>query len=761
MALTVHPRHPTGLARGRPELATNPKEGGVDALAAVLVAALAQTTVAPPQTVKLGGSIPADQRLDLFVALDGDDAWSGLAKASDGKGAGPLRTPQAALKRMRELRQQDAKLREKAVLIHLSNGTWYLDAPLAIGPEDSGTPDHPVFLGGGGGMTSASPRPELGTTLSGGRRIANWRATKRGEREVWVADVPDLDGLPWTFHELYVDGTRCPRARHPDHGYLALAGVGDADAAKPWNEGVKALRAASADVALFANPATSADALPADLTLMSRWVESHCRIASVDSASGTMTLRDATVFKPDPGDLFYVESLAALDAPGEWWLDEKTKQLWFVPRPGDALDRTVVVAPHLASLVTIAGGDDAGRRVHDFGIAAVRFEGAQWWFPESGSSETARSSGAVQAAFNVPAALQLTNAQHVTFNTCEVTRCGTYGISLGRGCREVSVNRCWIDDLGAGGVKIGEPSIPTGDAETAANRVVDCTITNLGNLFHSAVGVWIGQSPDNHVERCTIGDLYYTGISIGWTWGYGPAHAGGNVVESNEIHHVGVRVDGDGPILSDMGGIYTLGTQEGTFIRKNFFHDVAAIRYGGWGIYFDEGSTHLEAVDNFVVRTSHGGFHQHYGKENKVHHNLFAFGRDAQLQRSRPEEHSSFTFDHNVIVAVKGEGAGAAKGDELFAGDLRDGHFDFHDNVYELSDAASARFAGKTFAEWQAAGHDAKSIVAPVDLQNEVDADGRQRRPQVWFAPRSSPIWMVLDPKELAGPQLGFVRDRN
>src|SRR5207244_10759645 len=66
-----------------------------------------------------------------------------------------------------------------------------------------------------------------------------------------------------------------------------------------------------------------------------------------------------------------------------------------------------------------------------------------------------------------------------------------------------------------------------------------------GKLFHSAIGVWIGQSPDNCIIHCEIYDFFYTGISIGWTWGYGPALASNNVVEFNHIHHIGVKSDGD------------------------------------------------------------------------------------------------------------------------------------------------------------------------------------------------------------------------
>ena len=46
--------------------------------------------------------------------------------------------------------------------------------------------------------------------------------------------------------------------------------------------------------------------------------------------------------------------------------------------------------------------------------------------------------------------------------------------------------------------------------------------------------------------------------------------AKGNIIEFNHVHHIGIRSDAEGPILSDMGGIYTLGVQPGTIIRMGY-----------------------------------------------------------------------------------------------------------------------------------------------------------------------------------------------
>jgi parallel beta-helix repeat protein len=229
------------------------------------------------------------------------------------------------------------------------------------------------------------------------------------------------------------------------------------------------------------------------------------------------------------------------------------------------------------------------------------------------------------------------------------------------------------------------------------------------------VGIWIGQSAHNRVAHCEIADFYYTGISIGWTWGYGRSLARGNIVEYNHVHHIGKKSDGSGPWLSDMGGIYTLGVQPGTTIRNNLWHDIAALRYGGWGIYFDEGSSGILAENNLVYNTTHGGFHQHYGRDNTVQNNIFAWGRDHALQATRPEEHIRFRFVRNIVLH---------RGAQILAGNL-DFHFVFDHNLYWRVDGDAVRFGTLNWEQWQAKGMDRNSIRADPQFRDPARNDFR------------------------------------
>jgi len=518
---------------------------------------------------------------------------------------------QDAVRKAREMRRLG---KANDVTLHLSAGTYYLYDPLRLRPEDSG-----LRIEGDGAV------------ITGGMPITGWK--RQGK---WlVASVPDFNGRPVDFRQLYINGEKAVRARD-------VSDFEQMHRIMTYDKKNHVLWIPKAAATPLLRGGVKGGGEYAELVLHEMWCSTNLRIKSMTVQGDSVAVRfhnpEAKLqfehpwpspMTPDtkhPSPFYLTNALELLDEPGEWYHDIREHKVYYMPRKGETIREAIV--PVLPTLVEFIGTPE--RPVRNITIKGVAFHHTTWMRPSEQGHVPLQAGMFLTEAYKLrpqidrpnnhkldnqgwlgraDAAVELRWTEGCHFESCRFEHLGGSGLDYVVGCKGGTTTRCTFTDIAMNGYVCGSfspeglethlPYQPTDFREVCTQQeVANCHFYNVTNEDWGCVAICAGYVSGINIEHNTIHDVSYTGISLGWGWNRDSVCMRDNRVHANLIYNYAQH-------MYDCAGIYTLGNQPGTIISENVVRDIAKPSYvhdpNHWFyLYTDEGSSNITIRDNWT-----------------------------------------------------------------------------------------------------------------------------------------------------------------
>jgi Concanavalin A-like lectin/glucanases superfamily len=665
----------------------------------------------------IAGSAPG---ATLYVAKGGQDAWSGrLEEANARKTDGPVASFERACALVRALKVGGLK---EPVTVLVRRGTYALEQTLVFTADDSGTKECPVTYRAYPGET---------VVLTGARPVRGWRKNKGS---VYVADLAAQGLDDFRFRELFCGDERQVLARYPnrDSAHPVTGGLLYVEDSAPLDKCSFCYRPGSIPFEQWGDlPQAEVSLFPYHC-----WDHNILRIAQVDPVMNLVTLRNNVAGSIFVGNRYFVQNvLGALDAPGEWYSDWETGELYFIPPDGKAPADGDVTVPVLENLVELSGTTERPVehvKLHGFRLQQTRMDGI-----------------ALEGARNC----------EVTGNT--VTQVGGVGINVG-------YLRNAIKGIGLPWRKAGAArnNVHSGDRSLVfSHPCQECRIAGNDVFSTGGEGVVLFGSrnvaDNNHLYQTGTYDRVCAGLTICGDENLASHNAihdvprdgifiNGklNVAEYNDIRNSMLYTADNAAIALRQHDVSQAVVNRGNVLRYNRLLDT--IGYGSYphcthpgegfaspfcsfGIYLDGSICGVTVYGNIIARTGGDSVFIQFGGGNTVENNIFVEGNEERVQFDSMVFFGTFMFSdpqgayrdqeppnritHNVFcyggphttLYRVGQWDNAAEWDRRQA--------TFDDNLIWPAGQPVAVWMHKTMdcktlAEWQAFGYDTRSVVA-------------------------------------------------
>lgn len=520
-----------------------------------------------------------------------------------------------AVRKAREIRRTE----NMKVTIHLAPGVYHLYEPLHLRPEDSS-----LTIEGDDAI------------ISGGQEINIW---KEQDQSLYVADIPDFNGRPVDFRQLWRNREKAVRARD-------IVDFEQMHRILTYDKKNKVLWIPKAAVAsLLHEDKVKEGCEYIEMVLHEMWCTSNLRIKSLTPQGDSVAVRfhdpeakiqfehpwpsPMTPNTGHPSPFYITNAKPLLDNPGEWYHDIREHRLYYFPREHEGTVKVLLATyPVLETLIEVIGTPD--HPVRDITIKGVIFSHTTWMRPSQKGHVPLQAGMYLTEAYKLrpqidrpnnhkldnqgwlgraDAAVELRYAENVNFDNCRFEHLGGSGLDYVIGCKGGKVSNCRFNDIAMNGLVVGSfspeglethlPYQPADSREVCNGLTIEQSeFCDIANDDWGCVAIAAGYVSGITIEHNTIHDVSYTGISLGWGWNRDSVCMKDNKVHANLIYNYAQH-------MYDCAGIYTLGNQPGTIISENVVRDIAKPSYvhdpNHWFyLYTDEGSSNITVRDNWT-----------------------------------------------------------------------------------------------------------------------------------------------------------------
>jgi F5/8 type C domain/Right handed beta helix region len=476
----------------------------------------------------------------------------------------------------------------------LAGGTYRLTSTLAFDAADGdgGTAGHTVtYEAAPGGVP----------VLSGGQQVTGWT---QGAGGVWQARVP----AGTATRQLYVNGVRADRAAGAVPASLTQTATGYTASSTVFDSWPNI-----SDVEFVYNVA---------------WTQSRCDIASV---SGTTITMDEPCFQNSSEKQYGVNiglpssvenARALLTNPGQWYLDQSSDTVYYLPREGQDMGSADVEIPQLQTLVSGTGTEQ--QPLSGLALSGISFEYGGWTAPDDGDgfsevqanmrltgqnawqnegsctrfSTTSPGTCPYGAWTMTPGNVVFDHTSGLSITGSTFEHLGAAGLQLGQDVAGSTIQGDQFTDISGNGLEVGNGT----DADPsdlallpADNTIADNWVHDIAVEYTGGVGIFQGYTRYDTIAHNQVNDVPYSGISSNWGWGRTPTETEGNQILDNLVFDQMQQ-------RSDGGGIYVLGPEgdslaDGLLISGNVVRNTDSAD-GGHAIYTDGGSENITMTGN-------------------------------------------------------------------------------------------------------------------------------------------------------------------